>query len=250
MCSALDRHARSRALKMLLADVAVSKNLPLCCRFFLEILRGATDVVLIWFGLDVTSASFSVTRTLQSWEAALTIRATKSSSPFVTCHSRAMDNQSLGSSPLWNSICDAVTALLIFSGLHSYKVITGPRHMSQWQYTWAFLGFLFPFIVCVSPSHCFPNWNSLKEKLMINCRNGSEVTVTGTKQYHQQNHCQWSRKNGLAGDWWKINLPSFCCFFASTRSFWGVAGIQEDISLTKGAFWLVFIFLWLVNRVF
>lgn len=66
MCSALYRHARSRALKMLLTDVAVSKNLPLWCQFFLEILRGAPDVVLIWFGLDVASASFSVTRTLQS----------------------------------------------------------------------------------------------------------------------------------------------------------------------------------------
>lgn len=194
------------------------KNLPLRWQFFLEILRGAPDVVLIWFWLDVISASFSVTRTLQSWEAALTIRATKSSSPFVTCHSRAMDNKSLGCSPLWNSICDAVTALLIFSGFHSYKLITGPSHVPVTIHMGVFR-FSFSFYCLCQSISLFSQLELPEGKAhdkLLKWQWGHShcsKTIPSTELLSMEPKERFS----LAWDWWKINLPSFCCFCASTR---------------------------------
>lgn len=53
--------------------------------------------------------------------------------------------------------------------------------MSQQQCAWAFVGF--PFIVGVSPSHCFPNCSAPKEQLEIKCRDVREVIWTKLCKY-------------------------------------------------------------------
>lgn len=125
MCSSFNRHAHSWAPKNATHwCCGFQKSPPSMPVFFLEILRGAPDVVLIWFGLNVAAASFTVSRTLCSRKS----RPNRRDNKIIPAPSELSMIQSW-LQPQWDSVWDAGAALLIFSSLHSYKLFTGLSHV-------------------------------------------------------------------------------------------------------------------------
>lgn len=186
--SALNRHTRSWALKHYSLTLWFPKISPQC-QFFLEIRRGAPDVVLIWFWLECYFCFVQCNQHICSRVAAQTIMTfTKSSLPTLTYQSRSTDYQSLDSGH-----CEYLSqTLLLHCWCFPVSIVINPSlacHMSHWQYTWVFLSF--PFLSCYFLCQSISLLPPLKpaegkpqEKMLhTHCFNGSEVTVIRTKKY-------------------------------------------------------------------
>lgn len=151
--------------------------------------RCCPNMVLTWVGI---SASFYATSTLVAQKPPKPSWLEKNHL-YLLCSNkcRTTDDQSLGSRALWKTSSDSITALLMFSSLHSYKPITSLSHVPL---TIPRGVFKFPFLLCFVSVHLpvasteASWWKKPREKkeLRTHCFNFSEVTVIRTKNKKNQ----------------------------------------------------------------
>lgn len=178
------KHNYSWALKHYLLMLWFPKIFFPQCQFFLEVLLGAPDAVLIWFYLIVISASFNVTSTLAAQERSSCPNRLDLKKKVIFTY---FDSQSwatvyhpclgLGLSENLFQTHKSIAALLMFSSLHSFKPVTSLSHFSAT--VGVFLSFYSLFnLSSVSPSHCCLHWSQTGGKpqektLHSHCYNGS-----------------------------------------------------------------------------